>query len=138
MLRKLFRELTKAYKDAEREENLREKLAATEEGIADMQQVIHDAKAVRAKLSSWAPRFDAYTRSKEWQDAVTQIDAPGFTAVVAEFDDIECDADALRVHEDAEWYDGVEELVDNIEGTITALRDEIDRCAGGLQESDED
>lgn len=138
MLRKLFRELTKAYKDAEREENLREKLAATEEGIADMQQVIHDAKAVRAKLSSWAPRFDAYTRSKEWQDAVTQIDAPGFTAVVAEFDDIECDADALRVHEDAEWYDGVEELVDNIEGTITAFLDEIDRCAGGLQESDED
>ena len=138
MLRKLFRELTKAYKEAEREENLREKLAANEEGIAGMQQVIHDAKAVRAKLSSWAPRFDAYTRSKEWQDAVTQIDAPGFTAVVAEFDDIECDADALRVHEDAEWYDGVEELVDNIEGTITALRDEIDRCAGGLQESDED
>lgn len=138
MLRKLFRELTKAYKDAEREENLREKIAANKEALADIKQVVHDAKVVRAKISSWAPRFDAYTKSKEWQDAVTQIDAPGFTALVAEFDDIECDADALRVDEDAEWYDSVEELVDNIEGTTTALRDEIDRCAGGLQESDED
>ncbi|MDE0264156.1 MAG: hypothetical protein OXJ37_17255 [Bryobacterales bacterium] len=138
MLRKLFRELTKAYLEAKREENLQEKIAANEEAIADIKQVIHNAKGVRAKLSSWAPRFDAYTKSKEWQDAVTQIDAPGFTALVAEFDDIECDADALRVYEDAEWFDSAEELVDNIEGTIAALRDEIDQCAGGLQESDED
>ena len=57
---------------------------------------------------------------------------------MAESDDIERDADALRVDEGAESYDSVEELIDNIEGTITALRDEIDRCAGGLQESDED